>query len=970
MKYEVRVLLHSHSPFLVCGIRLVWVCAFIAFLGNFTLKATDQEPPVAQTGLTADAAFGEAHRLFTEKKYEEAAAVYSKFREDYGRSSEAQTAVHNSLYPLAYCYVALKKYASAVPAITEAIAANPPLPPERILELQFWLGVANFQIKEGAAAREALEKFLTMADEGRAKNPLFKKQNPISAHTQEARLLAASTWLIEGKNREAADHFSKIMLLLEKEDRGRAVIYELYALQECADDEAALQVVNAEYPHMDSIPQIISFQMLIFKLGDRFLERGEFRKAIQCLQKVWPRERLLKHQEERLELWEQKLKVAELNSLADPSAKTFAARLIEDARRETDGFKKAPDFDTALQFRLAMAYLRMERFREAALIMENMASELPINDLNESASLNVIRCWNALESWPKSITAAENFAKLFPNSKCLPQVLYMEGEACRSALQYDKAVEIFDHLATKFTNDDFGSRARFLKAFALLQAEKNTESAAAFSEFVIAFPTHELVDDADYWLGMSWAFDKQYDKALKAMEAYLGKHKSGIHRGAAVYRMAYCHQQMGKFGTAIDELHDYLEKFPAEPENGEARILLGNALMNEGFIDDAFDVFRAIPESDKKLHEESVFRTADGLKALEEKEKFRDLMQEYISKNPKSPRVAEAISNLGWYYRQSDQIDKARDIYWQAITEHGNDPDIRSVEDLFPSLARLYRSPEETLQYQARLGDMVSESQASKKHTLLMRILHAQSKSVLKTDPAQSLALLLEAGKYIDVTKTNPVLLVDFANALLESGQDKSGEDLLRDTLRWNPRAIQKDRILSSLGDIEFRHGKEKAALDYYTRFEKETLGSAIFGETMLKYARLLKKRGKNAESLRVLDAVLAFPSTKGKEKAEALVTIGDIHLANGKPEMAIPYYQRVYVMHGQWKPWVAKAYLRSGEAFEKIKDSKSARKTYQELVSNPDLAEFPETATASEHLLSLGGPLPPNEPSEKSPQG
>ena len=74
-----------------------------------------------------------------------------------------------------------------------------------------------------------------------------------------------------------------------------------------------------------------------------------------------------------------------------------------------------------------MAYLRMERYREAALIMENMASELPINELNEQASLNVIRCWNALESWPKSITAAENFAKPFPNSKFLPQVLYMEG---------------------------------------------------------------------------------------------------------------------------------------------------------------------------------------------------------------------------------------------------------------------------------------------------------------------------------------------------------------------------------------------------------------------------------------------------------------------------------------------------------------------------------------------------------------
>ncbi len=970
MKYGTGAHMRLKKTTRYCDLTMALVCVFVAATSSITLGETQKEQPVAQDGLTADAAFGEAQRLFNEKKYSEAAAVYSKFREDYGQSAEAQTAVRNSLYPLAYCYVALKDFPRAVPAITEAIAATPPLPPERILELQFWLGVANFQTKDAAAAREALEKFLTLADEGRAKNPLFKKQNPISAHTQEARLIAASTWLIEGKNREAADHFAKLMPQLEKEDRGRAVIYQLYALQECADDEAALQVVNAEYPRMESIPQIISFQMLIFKLGDRFLERGEFRKAIQCLQKVWPRERLLKHQEERLGLWEQKLKAAELNSLADPSAKTFAARLIEDVRREMEGFKKAPDFDTACQFRLAMAYLRMERYREAALIMENMASELPINELNEQASLNVIRCWNALESWPKSITAAENFAKLFPNSKFLPQVLYMEGEACRSALQYEKAVEIFDHLATTFPKDDFGSRGRFLKAFALLQAEKNMESAAAFVDFSNQFPTHELVDDADYWLGMSWAFDKQYEKALHAMDAYLEKHKKGIHRGAAVYRKAYCYQQMGKFGTAIDELHDYLEKYPGEPENGEARVLLGNALMNEGFMDDAFDVFRAIPESDKKLHDEGIFRTADGLKAMDEKEKYRALMQGYIAKNPMSPRVAEAITNLGWYYRQSDQIDKARDIYWQAITEHGNNPDIRSVEELFPALARLYRSPEETLQYQARLGDMASEAQTSKKHTLLMRILHAQSKSVLKTDPAQSRALLLEASKYADVTKTSPVLLVDFANALLESGQDKSGEDLLRDTLRWNPRAMQKDHILSSLGDLELRHGKEKAALDYYTRFEKESLGSPIFGETMLKQAKLLKKRGNNAETLRVLDAVLAFPSAKGQEKAEALVTIGDIHLANGKPEMAIPYYQRVYVMHGRWKPWVAKAYLRSGEAFEKIKDTTSARKTYQELVSNPDLAEFPETATANEHLLSLGGPLPTKESNEKSPQG
>ena len=63
--------------------------------------------------------------------------------------------------------------------------------------------------------------------------------------------------------------------------------------------------------------------------------------------------------------------------------------------------------------------------------------------------------------------------------------------------------------------------------------------------------------------------------------------------------------------------------------------------------------------------------------------------------------------------------------------------------------------------------------------------------------------------------------------------------------------------------------------------------------------------------------------------------------------------------MYGRWKPWVAKSYLRSGEAFEKISDPDSARRTYAEFLAKEDFAEFPETAAAKERLQALGGPLP-----------
>ena len=43
--------------------------------------------------------------------------------------------------------------------------------------------------------------------------------------------------------------------------------------------------------------------------------------------------------------------------------------------------------------------------------------------------------------------------------------------------------------------------------------------------------------------------------------------------------------------------------------------------------------------------------------------------------------------------------------------------------------------------------------------------------------------------------------------------------------------------------------------------------------------------------------------------------------------------------MHGRWRDWVAKAYYRSGEAFEKLDDYASVRRTYQELAGREALA-------------------------------
>lgn len=936
-----------------------WILAASVFLvacGSMTQAAIQPQ------GLTAQEYFDTAGRLYLDGKYSEAADMYTKFLTDFGQSKEAAEAIRNMRYRHAMCHVHMKKFGAAIEAIQTALAQHPQLQTSELQELQFWLGVANLEDKNYTEAREALEKFLTLFPPGAEKNPAYIQQYPSAIKIPEAKILIGSAWLLDEKYKEAAAYYEGIKAAMIPENRSRAVILQLYSLLEDNQNEAAMKVIEEEFPRMDALIQLITFQSLTLELGNRWLEAGEYRKAIQCLQRVWTSDRLLKHQQARLEDLQRRLQAAEAVPKGDPYTKFLLAQLIQKVTREIENFQKIESFDAALRMRLATAYQAMKRYRESALILEDMLDRMPPGKIVEQASVNLVQAWFEIERWPKVLEASKAFAAKFPESPSLPMVEYLSGIAAQKALNFDESVAIFDRIQKG--DSDFAPRALFMKGFTLLLAERNKEAIETFERFGKKHPSHEMAEAAAYWRGMGYSLDKQFENSRAAMDDYLRKYKDGQYAGNAVFRKAYCAQQLEDYRTSTKELRAFMRAYPGHEEGSEARILLGDALMNDGEMEEGIAALKGIPKSDTRFYEEGVFKTGKALKLMEEYDRYLNGMQDFKKENPRSPRVAEAIYNIGWVYRQQEKPDKARDIYWDAIREYGDDPSIRSVEDLFPALSRLYKGDQGPAQYQALLRDLQEDAEKSGNKTLAMRALWARASALKKSDPEASRKLLCEAAQYADVQTTNPLLLADFAEALLAAGQEKAGEQMSIDLVKWNPRAPQKDRALANLGFLEMKRGHERAALDKFDRFEKETLGSPVFGRVMLAKADILQKRGDREKALAALEAVLANKYSSGSEKAEALYRSGEIHMAGGKPELAVPYFQRIYVMHGRWGEWVAKAYLRSGEAFEKLKDTPSARKTYQELAGKEDLASFPETKLAKDRLDSLGGPL------KEEPQG
>ena len=281
------------------------------------------------------------------------------------------------------------------------------------------------------------------------------------------------------------------------------------------------------------------------------------------------------------------------------------------------------------------------------------------------------------------------------------------------------------------------------------------------------------------------------------------------------------------------------------------------------------------------------------------------------------------------------------------------------MDDLFPAVSKLYKGNEEQAEFSARLDSLCVEAERTGKRTLETRAFWARAVALKSNEPARAQKELVEVSERVNVQTDNPLLLADCADALLAAGEETEAEKMFRDLVKWNPRAPQRDRALAALGRIEMQRGNSNAALEQFDRFEREVLGSRLFGEVMLARAELLQMGGRTIEARGALERLLANENALGHEKAKALYLIGEIYMNEARPDLAIPYFQRLYVMHGRWRDWVAKAYYRSGEAFEKLNDQLSARRTYQELAEREDLAGFEEAEKARGRLDLLGGPLP-----------
>lgn len=105
-------------------------------------------------------------------------------------------------------------------------------------------------------------------------------------------------------------------------------------------------------------------------------------------------------------------------------------------------------------------------------------------------------------------------------------------------------------------------RDNYQVALELLREERYDMAAAAFQQFLVAFPNSELGSNAQYWLAESRYASNQFEQALRDFEGVVSKYPRSTKVPDALLKMGYCNYNLKRWAAARANLTRVQADYP------------------------------------------------------------------------------------------------------------------------------------------------------------------------------------------------------------------------------------------------------------------------------------------------------------------------------------------------------------------------------------------------------------------------
>ncbi|MCO6400586.1 MAG: tetratricopeptide repeat protein [Verrucomicrobia bacterium] len=888
---------------------------------------------------------------FNAGRFAEAAAAFAQLSSIFGNEPSLQKAMEGVFYALGSAYYNLGNYPEAIEAFNEYLKRFP-----------------NAELRDEVVFRIASALFIQEDYDGALTE--FKRlveQWPNSVFAEDAAFQSALIYRIQERTADlmpALESFISTYPNSELIPQARLHLARGYfAANKLVE---ALEQIEQLPLTGNSLDHLVYANFLAIEIGDAAFDETEYDLALRAYRRVRTRAALTRVQSRLLA--EREATLAELQKQRmDPkqAAARFRAerRLQEAIGLAKDAVKRLqdiPDYDGGLFHRIGRCFFSVDRFWEAIVAFSRVQKEATDPSIKEAGHYDLVLSLNRLRRFEDLVTEADRYLAAYGKDATyiergrVPSVAFMRAESFINREMFEEAEPAMVALVRDYPEHPQRPRIEFYQGLSLAMMERFDEAIEKFEAWLKAYPDNAMRSEVLYWLPISRFFNGDYEKALPEFKSYATDFPESVYAPEAEYRVALCNYAMENFSEAGDQLLDWVSKHKDHPFYGEALVTAGDALAAEGRLEEAQAAYLRVPATAEPFQFMALKQAVKVFKALDTKDAYltmKSAFERYLREHPDSPNSVEAAYQAGWALRQVGQIADARRLYLSVIERYGNNRAWDGLSPMLDDLRKLYPGEPEALT--EAMDKMVSNARAGNQYTLLARLSVAQLRWSKKDADAISDGAERIASSF-PMETLDAETLAYLGSALAQRGEVLRGLSFFDRLLADFPRSRYVDVAYARQAEAKLAEGDYAAAKELADKAAARAYEPALLMEAVFIRAEAQRNLGKFAEAEEDYNTALSSRVTPRPLKPRALLGLAACQEAQGDFRKAIPFYQRVYVLYEAYTDAVAQAYLKSGSAFEKIKDTESAVKTYQEMLEVKNLAGRPELDEARQRLAKL----------------
>lgn len=726
---------------------------------------------------------------------------------------------------------------------------------------------------------------------------------------------------------------------------------------------------------------VLAFAAL--KMGDAWLEGGEPTRALSAYRMVPTLDTLREMQAARL----------------DETRRTFAARratldagsaavwvdyykgLIARLEALLEQLDATEDYTPAFVLRYGMAFLSDGRPREAAIVFGDLAEGEWPADIREEAHYRWILALQERGAWDEALAVADRFLERYPDSPETPAALFLIANAYQQLNRHADAAEVLTRLIDGFPGHRLWTRWLFTRGFNYLFLDAYPAARLDFAAYQEHAGDQPLADNAAVWHALAWFFEDNYAEALAEFRALAKRLPRDHHLSPEVrYRLASSLYGLRRYDDALEAVDDYLQSYPEDRYNAEARVLRGDILMGMARLDEAIDTFAGVGPGAGRLFPYAVFQVGKIHRAREAFDAMAAHFAAYTRRTDLEfhPRLGEALYWLGWAQLQRGRLDEALPVFTKALDRFGDDREQDEILAILGSLeglhARLVRedphNPFAAEPFDTWILERTEHARRDGKNTLRARLdLYRASRLRADGRDDEADALVIAVAERARPEHLGPEELGIVGLRLAEL-DFFTAEDYLDRLLIDFPASPRRGLAYLGHAHLALRVDQPGEAVPWLERLLSELPTHPRAVEARLLLGRALAADGRHSRARDTFEELLRLRDARGRPHAEAVAGLAAIMEATDRPDRAIAYHQRVYNMYRAYPDLAADAYRRSARLFEERGDLRAAYRTWSEFLRYAERHRPEARAEARAETARLEPLLPPEPEPEPTESG